>query len=236
MAHFKSIFIVLVIVTNTMLGQQIKQSKFGLTVGLAYNTQVKTKESFAPVSFAHHNRASPYIGIIYRDSINKWFSIKTSLYYIQRGVRFNYIYDTPFYTLHADQKFTCHYLSFPIKLNFNIKKFFIGVGLEGSILLKGHYDIKIESGFPTTGTVNTQIVDKWYGESQFQTVDAGYNFNMGYKFKNFEIEFSTYHGLIAPPKFDIFGSQHFEFKYLYQQTFMLGINYFPKFKRYLPKK
>ena len=39
-----------------------------------------------------------------------------------------------------------------------------------------------------------------------------------------------FHGLIAPPKFFIFGSQHFEYQYSYQQTFMLGINYFPKYK------
>lgn len=230
----KRILVILLLTSNLLFSQSSKISKIGICLGTAYNTQVQDKNIFFPVSYSYYNKLSPYIGLVHRDSINNWFSIKTSLYYVQRGVRINYKYETPYYNLYSEQSFTCHYLSFPIKLNFNIKNFFIGFGVEGSLLLKAHHKVHIKETMPSY--INENNLDAWYGEKFYQIADAGYNFNLGYRIKNFEIELNMFHGLIPPPKFQYFTSQHFEFKYAYQQTFMLGLNYYPKFKKYYPKK
>jgi hypothetical protein len=234
MAISKKHLLILSLTFNFILFGQTKQNKIGICVGAAYNTQVQDKDKFFPVSYSYYNKLSPYIGFIHKDSITSWFSVKTSLYYVQRGININYKLETPNYTLKSDQSFTCHYISFPIKLNFNIKNFYFGVGLEGSILLKAHHKVHITETMPSY--INENSLDKWYGEKYYQIADAGYTFNIGYRIKNFEIDFNMFHGLIPPPKFQYFTSQHFEFKYAYQQTFMLGLNYYPKFKKYLRKK
>ena len=235
----KTIVALLLIISNLIFAQsnliqKNKLSKIGIYAGVGYNTQVQDKNEFFKVSYSYYNKFSPYIGFVYRDSINSWLSIKTSLYYIQRGMINNYKYESPPYSLYSEQSFTGHYISFPIKLNFNYKRFFMGIGVEGSILLTAHHKVHIKEVTPTY--VNENSLDAWYGEKFYQPVDAGYNFSFGYKIKNFEIEMNVYHGLIQPPKFQYFTSQHNEQKYAYQQTFMLGINYFPIFKKFLPKK
>ena len=220
-----------VVLVASSFSQVNKQSKFGLVVGLAYNTQVQDSNKIGPVSPSFNNRFSPYAGFMYRDSINKWLTLITKLYYAQRGVQYIFNFDSPTYFLHSRQIFVCHYISFPINLRFNYKKFFIGAGVEGSILIKGLYDSDVTFGDPSTGYSYHTKLKHYYGGQYFQPVDAGFSCSLGYRFKHFEIEGSMFHGLIAPPKFNIFTIEHFNFNYLYQQTFMLGINYFPTFKK-----
>ncbi|MHB8402193.1 MAG: porin family protein [Bacteroidia bacterium] len=230
------VLFIFIVVSDTLLAQQIKESKFGIMGGVGYNTQVQAANKIAPVSYGYNNTFTPYLGLVYRDSITKWLTFKSSLYYVQRGVRYNYSFDSPTYYLHVKQTFTCHYVSFPIKLNFNIKRFFIGIGVEGSILIKGHYDFNAAFGNPSTGYAYTDPgMHKWATSNLYQPVDAGYTFSLGYRFKHFEIELNMFHGLIVPPNFKPFCFEHFDFQYLYQQTFMLGINYFPVFKKHLHK-
>jgi hypothetical protein len=233
MALIKKFILVFVLlsVTTVMLSQ-----KLGITVGAGYNTEVKSVKQIFPVSYSYYDRPTPYLGLIYRDTLNKYFSIKTSLYYVQRGIRYHYKFVSPFYNLEADQTFTCHYLSFPLIINFNYKGFYIGGGVEGSILLKGHYDFTAITSDPS-GFYTKSVLNKWYGikDKIYQPVDAGFRFNLGYRRKNIEYEFNMFHGLIAPGNFFVFTSQHFEFQYLTMQTFMVGMNYYPTFKKYKKK-
>lgn len=224
----KTFFLLLISVSFVMSGQRL-----GITIGSGYNTQVKSAKQIAPISYAYYNRLSPLLGLIYRDSINRFLTFRSGVYYVQRGVRFKYNYDTQFYYLRTDQTFTCHYISFPIRLNFNYRNFFIGGGVEGSILIKGRYHTIYEERDPTSGYENKNIIDKYYGWDIFNPVDAGFNFNVGYKLKRFEIEASVFHGLMSPAKFFVFGIQHFEYKYATQQTFMLSVNYY--FKKQIKK-
>jgi hypothetical protein len=218
---------------SKIYSQENKQRKIGFTVGLAYNTQSQEKDQFFSVSNSYYNRFSPCLGLVYRDSLNKWLTLKVGLNYVQRGVRYDYKFDIPSYSLHYDQIYTCHYISFPIKLQFNIKKVFIGFGVEGSILLKGRSKVTVTE-VTTGGTFNGGF-NNWYGEKFYQIADAGYHFSLGYRpLKNLEIEFNMFHGLIPPPKFHVFAEP--EQKYLYQQTFTLGINYFPNFKGIFKKR
>ncbi|MBA3682632.1 MAG: outer membrane beta-barrel protein [Bacteroidetes bacterium] len=229
MDRIKKIISVLILLS---VSNVIRSQKLGLTFGAGYNTEVKSAKQIFPVSYYYYNRPTPYLGIIYRDTLNKYFSLRTSLYYVQRGIRYLYDFQSPVYNLKVDQIFTCHYLSFPLIFNFNYKNFYIGGGVEGSILLKGHYDFTTISSDPT-GYYQKQVSNKWYGgqDKVFNPVDAGFRFNLGYRKGNFEIEANMFHGLIPPATFFVFTSQHFEFQYLTQQTFMLGVNYYPKFKR-----
>lgn len=213
---------------------QQKQSKIGITAGIAYNTQSKTPSDFLHPSFSYYNRFSPYIGLIYRDSISRSLSIKTSIYYVQRGVRYDYIFDTPMYYLRQNQIITCHYISFPINLAYNYKNFYIGVGVEGSILIKGRSKATIQERSAYSST--NAGFDNWDREKLYQIADAGYGGCLGYKLKNLEIDFSVFHGLIPPAKFTVFAINNFEYKYLYQQTFRLGVNYFLRFKTMKYKK
>lgn len=223
MALIKKILLFLIVFyTSIMFGQ-----KLGLSYGVGYNTETKAVNKVFPVSFAAYNRFTPYLGIVYRDTLNKYFSIKTSLYYVQRGIRYLYDFKSPVYNLKADQIFTCHYISFPLIVNFNYKNFYIGGGVEGSILLKGHYDFTVISSDPS-GYYQEQVLNKWYGikDKIYQPVDAGFCFDLGYRRKNLEFEFNAFHGLIAPGNFFVFTSQHFEFQYLTMQTFRIGMNYY----------
>lgn len=206
-------------------------NKVGFIYGVGYNTQVKENNKMFPVSYSYYNTVSPMLGLTYRDSIYRWLHLKVSAYYIQRGVRFDYLFNTPFYVLQSKSKFTGHYISLPIKLNAYIGKFFIGGGAEVSYLLKAHHQVSITESYPLQGIENKSVLDKWFSEPYYNAVDAGWNINFGYKIKNLEIEGSVFHGLIKPPKFDYFSNQHFEFKYAFQQTFMLCLTYYPYFKR-----
>lgn len=206
--------------------------KFGFCMGSAYNTMVKKPNQWSPVSHHYHNRFSPYAGFVFRDSLNKFLSFKASLYYVQRGIRYNYKLEYPgVYLIHSDQIYTPHYLSFPIKVNFNYAGFYIGFGVEGSILLKARSRIHTREQSSVSGNSYESTIDTWDRENLYYPTDAGYNFNLGYRFNQFEIDFNIFHGLQPPPKFFVFASPNFEFQYLYQQTFMLGLNYYPKFKR-----
>ena len=231
MVRINKIILLLLAVPVIGYSQQKKQSKFGVIAGLAYNTQVNDSTKVGPISYAKHNLFSPYAGFIYRDSINKWLSLVTKLYYVQRGVRFNENFVSPTFSETTKQLFVCHYVSFPINLRFHIKKFFIGAGVEGSILLTGltYFDDKLwyGPGYP----VIHSVINRYDGSKVYRPVDAGYSFSLGYRFKYFELEASMFHGLIVPPKFSVYGYNDFAFRYAYQQTFMLGINYFPSFKK-----
>lgn len=199
----------------------------GITAGIGYNTQSKELYQLFPVSYAYYNLASPYLGLTLKDSLFYNLHFKTGLYYIQRGVRFNYIFDTPLYYLNSKSKFTGHYLTIPLKLNYYIKKLFFGCGVELSYLMKAHHQVTIEEEMPLNNYVNKNVLDKWYkGGDFYQIIDGGYNINLGYRINNFEIEGSVFHGLLAPPKFDYFSQQHFEYKYKYQETFVLSLTYY----------
>jgi hypothetical protein len=229
----KNRFFLLVLFTNFIVAQKPtkKVSRFGVHLGFGYNTQVKESKVIAPVSFGYHNRFTPNIGVVFKDSINSFLFFRTGLYYTQRGVKFNYVFDTPFYYLKSINIFTGHYASFPITLNFKYKRFYIGGGLEGSILIKAHYYFYAKQIIPPGPTIESEI-DRWFGAEFFQPVDAGFRFNMGYKFLNMEVDLNIFHGLLPPPKFQYFTSQHFEFKYAYQQTFSLQLNYYFKVKKW----
>lgn len=233
MVAFKRYLTILLFLPMLLIGQDFIRThgKLGIMGGGAYNTQVKQANQIAPVSYWYYNVTSPYLGLIYRDSLSNRFVLRVGLYYVKRGVKFHYRYTTSDYTLDVKSKFDTHYISFPIKLNYNYKSFFIGGGVEGSILIRGHFYQRIEETLdPNYRNLNT--LDKWYGSKQFQPIDAGWCVNFGYTFKkNFEIEFAMYHGLLQPGKFSYFSWQHFEFKYGFQQTFTLGLNYFPVFKK-----
>ncbi|MBI2720611.1 MAG: outer membrane beta-barrel protein [Bacteroidetes bacterium] len=205
--------------------------KFGFCAGTAYNTMVKKPNQWFPVSYSYYNRFSPYVGFVFRDSLCRFVLLKASVYYVQRGIRYNYKLEYPgVYMIHSDQIFTPHYLSFPVKLNFNYKSFYIGFGLEGSILITGRTKVTTKEFSGLAGNYYETSFDNW-DKKVFYAVDAGYNFNLGYKIKQFEIDFNIFHGLQPPPKFFVFASPNFEFQYLYQQTFMLGLNYYPQFKK-----
>ncbi len=229
----KKLIFLLILFVNVLVAQipTKKESRFGVHIGFGYNTQVKESTSIAPVSFGYHNRFTPNIGVVFKDSINSFLVFKTGLYYTQRGVKFSYVYDTPIYYLKNIEIYTCHYVSFPITLNFKYKGFYIGGGLEGSILIKAHWYSYQKQILPP-GLVYEGKIDRWFGAEFFQPVDAGFRFNMGYKFSNLEIDLNIFHGLLPPPKFQYFTSQHFEFKYAYQQTFSLQLNYYFKVKDY----
>jgi len=210
----------------------LQAQKFGFITGAAYNTQVKESNKMFPVSYSYYNTFSPVIGLTYRDSIYKWLRIKTAAYYVQRGVRFDYTFNIPnFYYLHSVSRFTGHYISCPIRLYAQFKGFFFGAGVEASYLMKAHYYVQMTEKQPPINYEQVSTIDKWYGEQWFQQVDAGYTFNFGYAKNNWEIEASIFHGLVAPPKFDYFSYQHFEYKYKFQETFAITFNYYPNLKR-----
>ena len=234
MAIFKKTSIILlIIISNSFVAQTNK--KLGIIYGIGYNTQVKENNKIAPVSFWYYNTFSPILGLVYRDSIYKFLSIKTSVYYVQRGVKFDYIFDTPSYYLRSKQSFTAHYISCPIKLYANFKNFFIGGGVEASFLIKAHNISQVDQKIPSANFQQTNKIDRWFSEPLYNAIDAGFNISGGYRFKHFEIEGSMFHGLIPPRKFDYFSIQHFEFTYLFQETFSICINYFP-YKKYWKKK
>lgn len=212
-----------------------KVSRIGVAAGLSYNTQVKTKDSFFPVSYSYYNRYSPYLGLVFKDSLNKFLSLKIGLCYVQRGVQFNWTYkiNNPYYYLHTDDIYTGHYITLPIRLNFNYRGFFIGAGIEASILLTFHDYNYTEQDLGVPGSHTTFVTTKNYNYPNYQPADVGYSFSIGYRYKNFEIEGSMFHGLIQPKLYPYFAAQHFEFKAAYQETFNLHINYYPKFKHIL---
>ncbi len=229
----RNYYFILILIANCLLAQTPikKESRFGVHIGFGYNTQVKENKVVAPVSFGYHNRFTPNIGIVFKDSINPFLILKSGLYYTQRGVRFSYLYDTPIYYLKNLEIYTCHYASFPITMNFKYKRFYIGGGLEGSILIKAHW-YSYQKQVLASGLTFEGEIDRWFGAEFFQPVDAGFRFNLGYKFSNMEIDLNIFHGLLPPPKFQYFTSQHFEFKYAYQQTFSLQLNYYFRVKKW----
>lgn len=210
-------------------------SRIGLTIGTAYNTQVKTKDSFFPLSYSYYNRFSPDIGFCFKDSLNKFLNIKIGASYLQRGVKFDYSYNFPgAYNLHSVEIYTGHYLTIPVRLNVMYKGFYIGAGVEASILLTHHdYDF-LHTDLGTPNTIVETKVKKNYGYPYYQPADVGYSFAVGYQYRRFEIEANMFHGLIIPRLYPYFSSQHFEFQYAYQQTFALTISYYPMLKKGIP--
>ncbi|GAB4251108.1 MAG: hypothetical protein Kow0079_04860 [Vicingaceae bacterium] len=197
-----------------------------ITSGIAYNTL--SEKIFLPisVSYSYYNRVSPYIGLGFDFKFNEKSYFQFVPYYVQRGVRFNYTYESPNYYLNVDQIFTLHYASIPISFYYKFSKFSFGTGVEGSFLLQANSSIEYKEINGYMGTKESYSLKNKDYINLYQAGDLGYVFYIGYDLKWFKIDFNYFHGIIPPPKFNVFPAQRFDFQYTYQQTFRLGISYF----------
>ena len=87
MAIFKTATsILLIVISNSFISQTNK--KLGIMYGVGYNTQVKENNKIAPVSFAYYNTFSPIVGLVYRDSIYKFLSLKPAMRALHQPFKF----------------------------------------------------------------------------------------------------------------------------------------------------
>lgn len=208
------------------------QNKFGLMTGVAYNMQLKSATNFHEFSYWYHNTTFPSFGFFYRDKINDHLSLRTGAYFVRRGFKFNYNFSSPWYGLDSKQKIICNYVSFPINLNFNYKKVYIGIGTELSFLINANYFFDVSQDVPGGSSTHDKITYTNKDGNMFNIIDGGYSLNIGYRMKNIEMELNLYRGLLTPRKFDsYFTIQHFEYKYNLQQTLSLNFIFYPNFKK-----
>ncbi len=218
----KRLLFLLLVLNTYMNGQEFKKR---VIAGVAYNTL--SEDLFVPfsVSYAYYNRFSPYLGVDFEFKISERNYLQVTPYYVQRNIRFNYVYDSPNYYVNVDQKFKLHYISFPLIYNFKLSKFKFGIGIEGSFLLQANSRISYKENNGYTGKQKNYVLKNKDYDNLYQVGDVGYVIVIGYSFKRFDINFNYYHGMIPPPKFNIFPAQRFAFQYTYQQTFRLGVSY-----------